>query len=116
MTVYHLGEFKCTKLSCLWKDFDNTTDWGYYDKSNGDCDMCERRCQDDLKCAAFECGSSYCSWWSAGTCDVMSNAKHISKTYETCRRIGSYLFSIGLFLLKSIIKCDAQNLAFCLII
>ena len=82
-------------MGCPWKnytlntDFIQNSDWGYYNESNGDCDVCRKNCEDDQpRCQAFECGTSYCSWWAAGTCDEMLNEIGKTSAYETCRILG----------------------------
>ena len=89
------GPYFCTKSGCRWDHFTKTVDWGYLDESNGDCESCRKKCQGEKKCRAFECGSTYCSWWARGTCDEMSkdtidatkNSADDSE-WETCRITG----------------------------
>ena len=70
-------------------DFIKNIDWGYYNESNGDCDVCRKNCEDDQpRCQAFECGTSYCSWWAAGTCDEKINEIGKPSVFETCRILG----------------------------
>ena len=92
---YHLGPYFCSKSGCLWKDFTEGVDWGYYSNHTGDCEFCRNQCQEDTVCTAFECGSTYCSWWVAGTCDNMSKDTNWNTTlpngseYKTCRILGN---------------------------
>ena len=85
-TDLHLiaGPYFCTKSGCPWKDFTKNVDWGYLDESNGDCESCRIKCQDDNNCRAFECGSTYCSWWAKGTCDDMRKETIHETKNETC--------------------------------
>ena len=77
-------------------DFIKNTDWGYYNESNGDCDECRKKCEDDQpRCQAFECGKSYCSWWAAGTCDEKINEIGKPSVFETCRILGITKFKVG---------------------
>ena len=86
------GPYSCTKSAgCLWKNFNNITDWGYYDKTNSDCETCRDKCEKDSVCKAFECGTSYCSWWAEGTCDDLRKANVSSTAHETCRILGIYI-------------------------
>ena len=78
------GPYFCTKSGCPWKDFTKNVDWGYLDESNGDCESCRIKCQDDNNCRAFECGSTYCSWWAKGTCDHMTKETIHETKNETC--------------------------------
>ena len=78
------GPYFCTKSGCPWANFTKNVDWGYLDESNGDCESCRIKCQDDNNCRAFECGSTYCSWWAKGTCDDMRNETIHETKNETC--------------------------------
>ena len=91
--MFNLDEYQCTNLGCDWKLFEDTIDWGYYDKSIGDCVTCHTRCSSDPNCQAFECGTSYCSWWKPGTCDYLSNATMSNTKHETCRKKGNIHFN-----------------------
>ena len=91
--IFDLDEYQCTNLGCDWKLFEDTIDWGYYDKSIGDCVTCHTRCSSDRNCQAFECGTSYCSWWKPGTCDYLSNATMSNTKHETCRKKGNIHFN-----------------------
>ena len=89
------GPYFCTKSGCRWDHFTKSVDWGYLDESNGDCESCRKKCQGEKKCKAFECGSTYCSWWARGTCDEMSkDTIYATKNstdgsqWETCRITG----------------------------
>ena len=93
----NLGPYFCTTSGCPWANFTKNVDWGYYDESNGDCESCRIKCDDDNKCKAFECGSTYCSWWAKGTCDDMRKENiYVTKNatctncskWETCRITG----------------------------
>ena len=59
---------QCEKKSCKWGDYEASQDWGYYSKTNGNCQECQDRCNKDKTCGAVECGKEYCSWWKTGTC------------------------------------------------
>ena len=78
------GPYFCTKSGCPWANFTKNVDWGYLDESNGDCESCRIKCDNDNKCKAFECGSTYCSWWAKGTCDDMRNETIHETKNETC--------------------------------
>ena len=89
--ILHVGEYHCSQLGCNWQNFTKGIDWGFYNESDGNCDICHAKCKDDAGCRAFECGSSYCSWWAAGTCEDRDMATLISHTgYQTCRIEGIY--------------------------
>ena len=90
--ILFVGPYFCSKSGCWWKNFTKDIDWGYYDQSNGDCELCRIRCQGDKACKAFECGLSYCSWWAAGTCDSMGNDTMWNTAYETCRILGITIY------------------------
>ena len=89
--TFHLGPYFCSKSGCHWQNFTQNIEWGYYNDSNGDCGSCRIKCQDDPTCKAFECGSSYCSWWAKGTCDDMRNETLVNTDYKTCRVLGTLM-------------------------
>ena len=83
----NVGPYFCTKSGCRSDHFTKAVDWGFLDESNGDCESCRKKCQSDKKCRAFECGSTYCSWWARGTCDEISKDT-IYSTKKLYRRFG----------------------------
>ena len=92
--LFHVEPYFCSKSGCLWENFKQGIDWGYYDKTTGDCGLCRARCNGDEACKAFECGLSYCSWWAAETCDTMDKDTAWNTAYETCRILGISIYGL----------------------
>ena len=78
----------CEKKSCSFRAYVKDQDWGYYTETEGDCNKCKGRCDQDPNCGAVECGESlgYCSWWKTEKC---SREEARGRVY-TCRK-GKYL-------------------------
>ena len=83
-----VGNYHCSKPTCPFKNYVEGTDYGYYSKTNGDCESCRRKCNDDENCGAVECGRSICSWWRNGICNTDSertwNRKNKNNGIKTC--------------------------------
>ena len=107
--ILFVGPYFCSKSGCWWKNFTKDIDWGYYDESNGDCELCRIRCQGDKACKAFECGLSYCSWWAAGTCDSMGNDTMWNTAYETCRILGKQFIGFRIHITPTKRLCSKEN-------
>ena len=94
----NIGQYKCTDRSCDWAKYENTSstgylhDWGIYSGVDGDCLNCSKLCSEDLNCGAFECQSTYCSWWKKGVCDKITDATLTATEYRTCRKKGIWFF------------------------
>ena len=87
--MMNIGQYKCTDRSCDWAKYENTSstgylhDWGIYLGVDGDCLNCSKLCSEDLNCGAFECQSTYCSWWKKGVCDKITDATLTATEYRT---------------------------------
>jgi len=73
-------EWECVQSGCEFSDYQQGTDWDYYSETNGDCNFCAYQCKMDNNCRAFECGSSYCAWWSDYSC----TSSLTTASYDTC--------------------------------
>ena len=73
MSLFKLDQHACEDIGCNWSDYIENQDWGYYSTTEGDCEPCQDKCDQDQNCGAVECGDGYCSWWKVGTCST-SNA------------------------------------------
>ena len=47
----------------------NLTDFEFYDHKNGECTICQDRCDQDATCSAVECGTVHCLGWKNGKCN-----------------------------------------------
>ena len=85
------GEYQCTRFGCIWADYDNKTDWGYYYEDTGNIlsiDKCSLRCSDDSNCGAFEWNHKYCSWWKKGVCKTKVDSTINDTVFWMCRKQG----------------------------
>ena len=91
--------YHCSKPTCPFKIYDEGIHYGYYSKSNGDCDDCKRKCDNDVDCGAVECGKLHCSWWKNGYCNTYIkrtwNRQKTNNSIRTCIKLqNSKSFSV----------------------
>ena len=94
--MYFSGKYECKRSGCEWKDYDNSTDYGYYYKNfttRTDILTCESLCSEDPECGSFEwhLKGYYCSWWKYGKCQndsdyTLQNTKDKFVNFQTCRK------------------------------
>ena len=74
--------YTCTLRSCdrFGYGFRKNIHWGYFNQYVPTCLDCQRLCNNEPKCHAFEC-SHECFWWNNGTCTLdVATENHL-----TCR-------------------------------
>jgi len=67
--------YDCKRKGCLWSEYQEGVDWGYYSETNEDCAVCKSMCTNDPNCGAVECDEGYCSWWKVGQCTTEEEQK-----------------------------------------
>ena len=86
--------YLCTWNGCNKKEYENNTDYGFYSKENGNCDICIGLCDSDKECEGIECGWNYCSWWKNGKCKkrqeytIKSSVLKVLPALKTCIKLG----------------------------
>ena len=78
--------YVCNDRHCLWENYIENEDWGYYSTNNGDCKLCQSKCTADSNCIGVECGENidYCSWWKRGRCVKDSEQTEEGLNHTTC--------------------------------
>ena len=105
-------EYLCGNRHCLWENYKEGIDWGFYSESNNDCKICQSNCTNDENCVGVECGGNihYCSWWKRGRCvseseQTMNHDEHLTCTkadgrcYSTAHIISGLPFHNSILLL-----------------
>ena len=84
------SQYRCGNKHCLWANYNEGVDWGYYSRNNSDCVFCHEKCKTDLNCGAVECGGNinYCSWWKIGKCVTELEQTVTTDEYLTCIKHG----------------------------
>ena len=86
--------YNCVKPTCPFSSYTENRDYGYYSRSNGDCNFCRNKCNVDGNCGAVECGKRYCTWWKVGKCTTDQertlNRNNPNTKLRTCTK-GIYL-------------------------
>ena len=84
-------EYICGNRHCLWVNYEEGEDWGYYSQTNNDCTFCQDKCNNDTDCAGVECGGrvDYCSWWKQGKCVTVDEQTEIHTEHQTCIKYGA---------------------------
>ena len=87
-TVVVGTEYICGNSHCSWKDYVEHEDWGYYSRTNGNCTLCQDKCNHDRNCGGVECGGiyDYCGWWKEGSCG-RNNVNYIDDNLQTCFKV-----------------------------
>ena len=81
--MFKLDQYACEKNGCYWSNYVESQDWGYYSRTEGDCQQCQDECDKDHNCGSFVCGASYCTWWKVGVC---STPEQLTTYFTTCRK------------------------------
>ena len=93
--------YRCTGHECPWSQYNNGTDFGFYEEGGGhikDCGSCMAKCDEDPSCGSVECGpdqplpdgtvlEGYCSWWRTGKCETAAEFSTNPNNYIlTCKK------------------------------